>query len=73
MVTVDTIGLRCPEPLMIVKRELRKIASGESLCIYADDPSTMRDFKLLCNHLGHTLLQQSTLDNNTLVFIIQKK
>lgn len=52
---IDTIGLRCPEPLMIVRKKLRSLEDNKSLEIIADDPSTERDFTLLCNFLHYKL------------------
>ncbi|MDD6177159.1 MAG: sulfurtransferase TusA family protein [Ruminobacter sp.] len=52
---IDTIGLRCPEPLMIVRQKLRTINNDEILEIVADDPSTKRDFTLLCNFNNYKL------------------
>ncbi len=68
---IDTISLRCPEPLMIVRRELRNLNKGDTVTVTADDPSTERDFKLLCMHMGYTLISQSKEDD-ILLFKIQK-
>ena len=53
--SVDTTGLRCPEPLMIIRRELRKLAPGQALRATGDDPATPRDAANLCQHLGYAL------------------
>ena len=36
---LDAIGLRCPEPVMMVRAAIRKMNDGETLLITADDPS----------------------------------
>lgn len=59
---IDTISLRCPEPLMIVRRHMRNIEAGDTLTIKADDPSTERDFKLLCMHMGYKLISHNVSD-----------
>ncbi|MXW54695.1 MAG: sulfurtransferase TusA, partial [Gammaproteobacteria bacterium] len=41
---LDTCGLNCPEPLMIVRNKVREMNAGERLLILATDPSTHRDF-----------------------------
>lgn len=52
---LDTSGLNCPEPLMIVRNKVREMKKGERLLILATDPSTHRDFTNFCRFLGHTL------------------
>ncbi len=52
---IDTRGLTCPEPLMVVRNKVREIKSGESLRIVATDPTTVRDFTNFCRFLGHEL------------------
>ena len=53
---LDTKGLICPEPVMMLHRAVRKIASGELLVVESTDPSSMRDIPKFCIHLGHVLL-----------------
>ena len=65
MKEINTIGLRCPEPLMIVRRELRSLPSGEAVTITSGDPSTERDFELLCNNLGYILEDHKRTDTET--------
>ena len=35
---LDAIGLRCPEPVMMVRKKVRLMADGETLLVSADDP-----------------------------------
>jgi len=42
--TLDAQGLRCPEPVMMVRKTVRNMQSGETLLIIADDPATTRDY-----------------------------
>lgn len=55
---LSTVGLRCPEPVMMVRKAIRTMRNGESLLITADDPSTTRDIPSFCRFMDHTLLQQ---------------
>ncbi len=55
---LDAIGLRCPEPVMMVRLKIRKIASGETLLVIADDPSTTRDIPSFCRFMEHELVAQ---------------
>ncbi|OSM95226.1 MULTISPECIES: sulfurtransferase TusA [Lonsdalea] len=58
--TLDTLGLRCPEPVMLVRKTVRGMAAGETLLILADDPATTRDIPGFCVFMEHELLGQST-------------
>lgn len=53
---LDATGLRCPEPVMMVRLNIRKIASGETLLVIADDPSTTRDIPSFCQFMEHHLV-----------------
>lgn len=55
---LDAIGLRCPEPVMMVRKNIRNIASGETLLVIADDPSTTRDIPSFCRFMEHELVAQ---------------
>lgn len=62
---LDTQGLICPEPVMLLHRTVRKAESGEHIEVLATDPATTRDIPNFCRHLGHTLIAQSEADNPT--------
>ncbi|MBP2168708.1 sulfurtransferase TusA [Erwiniaceae bacterium BAC15a-03b] len=57
--TLDALGLRCPEPVMMVRKAVRVMQEGETLLIIADDPATTRDIPGFCRFMEHTLLAQS--------------
>ncbi len=44
---LDALGLRCPEPVMMVRLNIRKLSDGETLAVSADDPSTARHSEFL--------------------------
>ena len=69
--TLDAIGLRCPEPVMMVRLNIRKIASGETLLVKCDDPSTARDIPSFCRFMEHVLLAQQT-DQSPFLYLIRK-
>ncbi len=54
--TLNAEGLRCPEPLMLARNQLRAMTSGAVLYIRATDPSTERDFDNLCRFMGHEMV-----------------
>lgn len=68
---LDAIGLRCPEPVMMVRLNIRKIASGETLLIKCDDPSTTRDIPSFCRFMEHELIA-TQVDEKPYLFVIKK-
>ncbi|NQZ81438.1 MAG: sulfurtransferase TusA [Colwellia sp.] len=70
--TLDTTGLRCPEPVMMVRKNIRKINIGETLLVQADDPSTARDIPSFCRFMEHELIAQQVNDKPYL-YLIKKK
>jgi|TARA_R110001583_G_scaffold16495_9_gene67499 tRNA 2-thiouridine synthesizing protein A len=67
--TLDTCGLFCPEPVMMLHNKIRDIASGEVLEIIATDPATTRDIPKFCNFLGHTLLGKEETEKHYRYFV----
>ncbi|MBF9001063.1 MULTISPECIES: sulfurtransferase TusA [Vibrio] len=59
-VTLEAEGLRCPEPVMMVRKTIRNMKDGETLLIKADDPSTTRDIPSFCRFMDHQLLEVQT-------------
>ena len=58
--TLDAQGLRCPEPVMMVRKTVRNMQTGETLLIVADDPATTRDIPGFCTFMEHELVAQQT-------------
>jgi tRNA 2-thiouridine synthesizing protein A len=57
---LDALGLRCPEPIMMVRKMVRSMQSGETLLVIADDPATVRDIPGFCRFMEHSLLASET-------------
>ena len=53
---IDAVGLKCPEPVMLLHAAMRRLTPGQELTLRATDPSTERDVANFCEFLGHTLL-----------------
>jgi len=71
---LDTRGLICPEPLMMLHQAIRRAGAGQQIRILATDPSTTRDIPKFCMHLGHHLLAQpSDQQASILEFVVQKR
>lgn len=74
---LDTTGLFCPEPVMMLHNKIRAMAIGDCVRVLATDPSTQRDIPKFCNFLGHILLEQTTstrqqASDEQFVYLIQK-
>ncbi|GIU44873.1 sulfurtransferase TusA [Shewanella algidipiscicola] len=57
---LDAMGLRCPEPVMMVRKSVRNMNDGETLLVIADDPATTRDIPSFCEFMDHTLIASNT-------------
>ncbi|MBB3189901.1 sulfurtransferase TusA [Halomonas cerina] len=66
---LDTTGLYCPEPIMLMHNKVRDMRPGEVLKVVASDPATTRDVPKFCSFLGHELLTQQEEDGRYLYFI----
>lgn len=75
-IQIDARGLRCPEPLMLVKNKVRELAGGDVLHILATDPTTERDFEHFCQFMKHDYLKVERAgwqgDDKVLQFWIRK-
>ncbi|MCZ4296060.1 MULTISPECIES: sulfurtransferase TusA [Vibrio] len=58
--TLEAEGLRCPEPVMMVRKTIRNMQDGEVLLVKADDPSTTRDIPSFCRFMDHQLIGSQT-------------
>lgn len=73
---LDTSGLMCPEPVMMLHKAIRTAQAGEVIEILATDPATTRDIPNFCRHLGHTLVEQKQTgegDDVKFIYLVQKK
>ena len=74
---LDVIGLKCPEPLMMLRQALRNLQQGQLLGVVATDPSTERDFANFCQFIGHELVsfavdELGALGHKRFEFVIRK-
>lgn len=68
---LDALGLRCPEPVMMVRLKIRQMQEGDTLLVIADDPSTTRDIPSFCRFMEHTLVA-SSIENKPYKYVIKK-
>jgi tRNA 2-thiouridine synthesizing protein A len=68
---LDTTGLYCPEPIMLMHNKVRDMTSGQVLKVIATDPATTRDVPKFCQFLGHNLLEQDTSSADIYLYFIR--
>lgn len=66
---LDTTGLYCPEPIMLMHNKVRDMSSGQVLKVVATDPATTRDVPKFCQFLGHELVDCSESAESYVYFI----
>jgi len=54
--TLDTLGLKCPQPILKVAAKVKEIQPGDMLEVLADCPSFPNDIKAWCARTNKTLL-----------------
>lgn len=70
--TVDMKGLSCPMPLLLAKKEIDKLSSGEILEILGTDPGSRIDLPGWCARAGHEFLGEKE-DIGFIRFFIKKQ
>jgi tRNA 2-thiouridine synthesizing protein A len=69
---LDARGLKCPLPILLAKKALAAMASGQVLKIVATDPGSVRDFQAFCKQTRNELLQH-TEANKEFTFFMKRK
>lgn len=68
---LDTKGLICPEPVMMLHKVIRKAEGGDVIEIFATDPASSRDIPNFCRHLGHELLLSEAVDKELAAELVE--
>jgi len=55
MKIVDSLGTRCPLPIIHIAEALKELKEGESLVLLADDPATKPDLHAWARMTGNTV------------------
>lgn len=66
---LDTVGLYCPEPVMLLHNKIRDVNDNEVILVVASDPSTERDIPKFCKFLGHELVLHERQDSKYFYYI----
>ena len=69
--TLDCIGVFCPEPLFQTREKIDGLKIGDVLEVFADDPASKEDLQRFCKRTGHNMLK-IVENNNEFQFFIRK-
>jgi tRNA 2-thiouridine synthesizing protein A len=58
---LDLRGLKCPLPVLRLRKKIAALASGEIVRVETTDPLAGIDIPHFCSEDGHSLLKQETL------------
>ena len=56
---LDAQGLKCPLPVLRVRKYMKTLDIGEELEVLVTDPSAPEDFKLFCEQSGQEFVRTS--------------
>ena len=67
--TIDCLGMRCPLPLLHLRRALISLDSNQLVSLLANDPNSCKDVAFFCQSYGHELVQlQELADSDNAIF-----
>jgi len=69
--TLNAIGRKCPMPVLMTKRELKKLTSGQVLELLVDDKGALKDVPALLHKTGDQLLETKE-EGEKITFMIKK-
>lgn len=70
-VTLNALGKKCPMPILLTKKELNKMSSGQTLELIVDDKGALKDIPAMVNQTGNQLLETNESDKE-IRFVIKK-
>lgn len=69
--TLDTRNLNCPLPILLTRKRLNDLSSGDTLEVIATDPGSMKDIESFCRQTYNVLVSTSQRDGQ-FTFVIRK-
>lgn len=70
-VTLDTLGLYCPMPIILTKKKMRDLRTGQVLEVLSDDVGIKKDMPAWCSTTGQGFL--SIEEENRIYRVYVKK
>lgn len=53
---IDVVGLRCPLPVLKLKKRIEPLPPGSLVRLITSDPTTLKDVPSYCTLVGHELV-----------------
>ena len=69
--TLDAQGKKFPMPVLLTKKELKKLSSGDELEVISDDVGALKDVPALIKKTGDEILETKQ-EGNVITFKIKK-
>ena len=69
--TINALGKKCPMPVLMAKKELKKMSAGQTLELVVDDKGALKDVPALVKNTGDTILDTKE-DGDNITFTIKK-
>jgi len=70
-IKLDCLGKKCPMPVLMTKKELQKMTSGQVLELVVDDKGALKDVPALLKKTGDKLLETKE-EASKIIFHIKK-
>jgi tRNA 2-thiouridine synthesizing protein A len=70
-ITLDAMGKKCPMPVLLTKKELKKMTTGQTLELVVDDKGALKDVPALLSKTGDELVNTNEGDTKV-TFLIKK-
>jgi tRNA 2-thiouridine synthesizing protein A len=70
-ITLDAMGKKCPMPVLLTKKELKKMTTGQTLELIVDDKGALKDVPALLSKTGDELVNTNE-ENARVTFLIKK-
>ena len=70
-ITLNAVGKKCPMPVLMTKKELKKMSAGQTLELIVDDKGALKDVPALVKNTGDTILDTKE-DGDHITFTIKK-
>ncbi len=69
---LDLRGLKCPLPVMHMKKQMQTMTSGQTLRVLSSEPDSVSDFKAYVKSSGDTLLESKMTADGGYEFLLKR-
>ena len=70
-ITLNALGKKCPMPVLMTKKELKKLNTGQVLELIVDDKGALKDVPALLHKTGDELMETKE-EGEKFTFMIKK-